>query len=67
MFSQDVDEKKGFQHEHVWPILKEAEKWLDVPNLKRQGYDPPEPESLGVPTVPSSFVLNTEDDSQQIN
>ncbi|KAF7152048.1 hypothetical protein RHSIM_Rhsim01G0124200 [Rhododendron simsii] len=48
MFSQDVDEKKGFQHEHVWPILKEAEKWLDVPNLKRQGYDPPEPESLGI-------------------
>ncbi|KAI8571589.1 hypothetical protein RHMOL_Rhmol01G0131700 [Rhododendron molle] len=38
MFSQDVDEKKGFQHGHVWPILKEAEKWLDVANLQRQGY-----------------------------
>ncbi|KAH7837251.1 hypothetical protein Vadar_011635 [Vaccinium darrowii] len=29
LFAQDPEEKKGFQFDHVWPILKDAEKWLD--------------------------------------
>ncbi|XP_028077215.1 glutathione S-transferase T3-like [Camellia sinensis] len=41
LFAQDPEERKGFQYYHVWPILKEAEKWLDnTPKENpKQGYD----------------------------
>ncbi|KAF7136313.1 hypothetical protein RHSIM_Rhsim08G0115200 [Rhododendron simsii] len=63
LFAQDMDEKKGFQFDHVWPILKEAEKWLEVPN--EQNFDcaegSPSLASLGTP----AFVdLNANGDFQ---
>ncbi|KAI7983606.1 hypothetical protein LOK49_LG15G01388 [Camellia lanceoleosa] len=41
LFAQDPEERKGFQYDHVWPILKEVEKWLDnTPKENpKQGYD----------------------------
>ncbi|GMP63658.1 hypothetical protein CsSME_00025264 [Camellia sinensis var. sinensis] len=41
LFAQDLEERKGLQYNHVWPILKGAEKWLDnTPKENpKQGYD----------------------------
>ncbi|CAL5414272.1 unnamed protein product [Camellia sinensis] len=41
LFARDPEERKGFQYDHVWLILKGAEKWLDnTPKENpKQGYD----------------------------
>ncbi|XP_020254358.1 glutathione S-transferase T3-like [Asparagus officinalis] len=30
IFAEDPEEKRGFLFDHVWPILKDAEKWANI-------------------------------------
>ncbi|XP_028082738.1 uncharacterized protein LOC114284062 [Camellia sinensis] len=66
LFAQHPEKRKGFQYDHVWPILKGAEKWLDNTPKKnpQQGYDYFEGFQNGSPisvslVTPSSIDLNT--------
>ncbi|KAI8005285.1 hypothetical protein LOK49_LG08G01902 [Camellia lanceoleosa] len=70
LFAQDPEERKGFQYDHVWLILKGAEKLLDnTPKENpKQGYDYFEGFQNGSPisaslVAPSSIDLDANEET----
>ncbi|KAF8398312.1 hypothetical protein HHK36_017239 [Tetracentron sinense] len=69
LFAQDPDEKKGFLFDHLWPILKDAEKWANPIPKQRQLFEYSEGSETRTPTsksprTPSFVDLNADEDEQ---
>ena len=37
LYGQEFKDNKGFQYDHIWPILKDVEKWAD-PTLSKTDF-----------------------------
>ncbi|XP_040363995.1 keratin, type I cytoskeletal 9 isoform X1 [Rosa chinensis] len=67
--------KKKLQFDHVWPILKDAEKWTDngrsstkprQKNYSSEGYESTSRTSQSSGTLPFDIDLNADEDEQEL-
>ncbi|XP_020243659.1 uncharacterized protein LOC109821913 [Asparagus officinalis] len=67
MYGEDVKERKGFQFDHVWTILKDAEKWADPKSNHAAAWSISEGSESNTQSRPNAtediMDLNTESES----
>ncbi|OUZ99451.1 hypothetical protein BVC80_1801g29 [Macleaya cordata] len=67
LFAQDPKEKRGFLYYHVWPILKDTEKFGDIPNSHQFEFSEGSQtgtQAFASPNTPSSVDLSVDDNEQ---
>ncbi|XP_020253897.1 glutathione S-transferase T3-like [Asparagus officinalis] len=63
IFAEDPEEKKGFLCDHIWPILKDAEKWANI-SIMPSAFFKTSKSRLSQGSDSSSPVIDLNEDNQ---